>query len=509
MNQQNIRLVLKDLQRKLRSKDSKKTMEFIALALYPEFGNPKEAYAKKLYEIPRQFYVHELLRLVDIFVDVIEPYEAVLLILWNSEDELSSLKRLRRLPLFNNIDFQALVDMCERNVNEMWTSELKATLASESQKYVFQEVTVNSNDNVQQVLSLICTYDKFVGRDENRETVLQIIQDKHGARSIGLYGPGGIGKTALAHWITEYSLDHNLFEQAIWITAKDEFLDEINGIVQLSQVNISLDYILDKLLTLLDKKELTRLELEKKELSLGYILQKKSLLVVLDNLDSLEEGQREEIVSRLDKVLGRSRLIITSRYRLATKSVYPIDMEELTVEEIVQLLRQEGKEKNITSLKKASDKDLYELAGAIGGSPLLIRLVAGQLYDEPLSQILIYLRSARKKLEGTNELHPHYEIYKFIFRNSWQQMNKDADLQIVWICMGNFPANTGGKLNTITNLTVEHGIDSRKTLYVLKYLVSRSLVHKGGELGNERYFLHTNAKRFVLGDIVGVGQQWE
>src|SRR5678816_3336713 len=61
----------------------------------------------------------------------------------------------------------------------------------------------------------------FVGRNEEIEAILHSLQPNSRTFIIGVEGIGGVGKTALAIEVGHRCIENDLFESAIWISAKE------------------------------------------------------------------------------------------------------------------------------------------------------------------------------------------------------------------------------------------------------------------------------------------------
>src|SRR5690606_10618697 len=85
----------------------------------------------------------------------------------------------------------------------------------------------------------------------------------------------------------------------------------------------------------------------------------------------------------------------------------------------LQLIRQEAKRGGFTDLAAASDEDILKIYEVVGGNPLALKLIIGQLRFYSLSSVLS--RFAAKKLTETNE-----GIFDYIFREIWESLDDNS-----------------------------------------------------------------------------------
>lgn len=242
--------------------------------------------------------------------------------------------------------------------------------------------------------------EKFVGRREQQEIIKDIlgVPNENGI----VYGPGGIGKTALIQKISmclfedpEYALYNP--ENIIWVSAKTDLYDPHSGTIEPQAHNFtSFDDIVTAILEFFELETLHEYSLEeKKDLVLDVFLENPTLLI-LDNFETIQYNSPKEATEIIDffgKQVKRYlrnhpnnyKIIVTSReqipsgfQQIALKGLDPEDADEL----LDNWLEWYGED-----LTRNQRNEIYE---ATRGVPIVIKHCLGQLFEfrRPISQVL-------------------------------------------------------------------------------------------------------------------------
>jgi len=131
---------------------------------------------------------------------------------------------------------------------------------------------------------------------------------------------------------------------------------------------------------------------------------------------------------------------------------------------------------------------LHPLVNTVGGNPLALRLVTGQLHLLALPQVIENLREARgKKTE---------DLYRFIYWDAWQRL--PAEARDVLMLMPLF-AGDGADLAAISRVS---DLPHDPLMQALEYLVKLSLVNVAGDLHHRRYSIHRLTETFLLREVI-------
>jgi tetratricopeptide (TPR) repeat protein len=216
----------------------------------------------------------------------------------------------------------------------------------------------------------------FFGRETELNTIAEALS--HESRTWGalIDGPGGIGKTALAIRAA-YLAPINLFERKIFITAK---VRELTPEGEKPLKDFSRDNyfsMLDELALELGEDGIPRLAPNERANQLRMALGGKKTLIVFDNLETLQEGERDRLFQFLSRLPEGNKAIATSRRRRSDVDARAIRLDRLSADEALQLMNELAKNNSrLARENEAARRKLYEITN---GSPLLIKWVCGQL----------------------------------------------------------------------------------------------------------------------------------
>jgi hypothetical protein len=162
------------------------------------------------------------------------------------------------------------------------------------------------------------------------------------------------------------------------------------------------------------------------------------------------------------------------------------ELPELSQDDTLAFLRQEAQVRRLDALSQATDRQLHSIFEVVGGNPLALKLVVGQIASLPLSQVLDNLREARgKKIE---------ELYNFIYWQAWAALDNDGRQALL-----SMPLAQNG---AIDQLIAVSELEPDDLAQALEQLVSFSLVDVGGDLEQRRYRIHRLTETFLLNEVI-------
>jgi hypothetical protein len=233
--------------------------------------------------------------------------------------------------------------------------------------------------------------------------------------------------------------------------------------------------------------DINQMPLAQKRAAVKTLLNTERVLIVLDNLETIPNC--EELVANVLEILGRSKLLITSRHQVTDDRVYNIDLRGFSEDEGVTFLREEGEERGIESVASAARSSLTNIHEVTGGAPLAMKLVVGQLSRQPMEVVLNTLKEASPQGQA-------YELYHYIYRHSWEMLDMKARMALV--DMSVFPPGTGGAVKDVMSISQ---VGERDFWPAMDRLARLSLVDKRGLAGEERFSLHALTWNFIRSDI--------
>lgn len=304
-----------------------------------------------------------------------------------------------------------------------------------------------------------------------------------------LSGMGGLGKTAVAHATVRRILSTSVaFAEAGWVSAQHEIYQPAGWIKPLSKPALTADDLLSALARQLLPAEVREALTAQQALQeMEMLLRQTPHLVVIDNLETLADV--ETLLPTLRHLAGPSRFLITSRKALPGEpDIFQIPLPELNADDTLALLRYEAKSRNLKVMMDASDDALRPIYDTVGGNPLALQLVVGQVFIFALDHVLEGLREART--------HKEVNLYRFLYWTTWRQLSDTG--QEVLLSLPTF-AQIGAELPMIEQVCDVKGPALQKEL---EWLAQLSLVNVTGDLHIRRYGVHRLTQTFLMREVI-------
>lgn len=307
---------------------------------------------------------------------------------------------------------------------------------------------------------------------------------------IAIEGLGGIGKTTLAHaLITRLAQRSEGFADFGWISARQQTLTlDGNRIATAAGLpTLTVSRLVEALAGQLLGPGATPATVERALAALEARLHQAPHLIVIDNLETIADV--ESLALTLARFAGPSKFLLTSRetYQGPT-AIYHFPVPELSEADALALMRSEAQTRNLPHVAAATDTELQPIYATVGGNPLALRLVTGQLHLLSLTQVIANLREARgKKVD---------ELYRFIYWDAWRRL--PAAAQETLLLMPLF-AGDGADLAAIGRVS---DLTAEEVLAALEHLVKLCLVIVTGDLHNRRYSIHRLTETFLLKEVL-------
>lgn len=279
----------------------------------------------------------------------------------------------------------------------------------------------------------------FVGRETYLASLWQWFLDKFNPVKL-LAGIGGVGKTALARQFSEQVARAAPFgfQKIIWLSAKRQFYTAINGqYIPSSRIDFdSVDELLRQVcleLGLNDTEvpsDATREHLMESTMNALLLL---PALVVVDDIDSLEPEQQQDVFHTLISIFGRtagkspvgSRALLTARLDLGAAPGQVIRVKGLELDEFIEFVNMTSSSLDLTFPIDKSSKRIERFHKITEGSPTfassVLRLVAlGESIDHALTKW--------EKSDGE-------EVRRFAFQRELEQLPDSATNVLYALCM--------------------------------------------------------------------------
>jgi len=251
-------------------------------------------------------------------------------------------------------------------------------------------------------------FDSFIGRDRLKKEVLTAVRRDPRIWIVNVHGAGGVGKSALVNWAVYELYRQRAFEAIIQLTAKEAVLTP-KGIMRFGRSLYSLENLLDHILNAFQEGPSD--DLERKRATAIEILTAWDTLLVLDNMETVQDGRILDFVQNLP-VESKAKVLMTSRQKTGAWEL-PVPVDELAIPEVAEFLRIRTAEMGIDC---PHDQKTAEMVWQVtGGLPLAIQWVLGRCrLVGDLGEVL----SAVGERDSP--------VLEFSFRNIWTILSSDA-----------------------------------------------------------------------------------
>jgi transcriptional regulator with XRE-family HTH domain len=301
---------------------------------------------------------------------------------------------------------------------------------------------------------------------------------------LAIWGIGGIGKTSLANQLVRAVLATNRFYDVAWLNAKQEEFIPRRGIRLIHRPGLQATTFIDRLLEHLDPTlSLARSSQEKLAL-LTHWLKSRPYLIVIDNLETVADYQA--LLPTLRRLARPTKFLLTGREQI--EDVYTHHLGELSRSTTIAFLRYMGERQDLPALAQAPEPQLNEMYEVVGGNPLALKLIVGQLQSglRGLTHVLSNLKQAQGK--------PIAELYTFIYWQAWHDLRETT--RRLFILMPQIPNATAEDLARKSKLSEE------ELAQAIDELTTRSLVEVRGDLEAPYYALHRLTETFLLNEVI-------
>lgn len=330
----------------------------------------------------------------------------------------------------------------------------------------------------------------LVGIDEHLQQLVEMMSIPSPPWILAIEALGGTGKTALADALARSLIELGRVYDLAWIIAKQNIFNA-GGALDVSEVPaFHGDTLIDALcLHVLGPQAATLAQRERLSL-LTQRLKQHPHLIFLDNLEN--DADVRSVLPILRRLINPSRFVLTTRRSLYDEAdIFHYNLPELSEPNALKLIRNEATIRNLPEAVQASDADLRPIFATVGGNPLALRLVVGQLHIHALEAILDDLQSAHSNMAAT--------LYTHIYRRAWDHL---SELERKTLLMMPMVDETGGTLEMLTAISRLQVGDLQQAL---SRLVTYNLVESRGGLHQRRYTIHSLTRSFLHRQVA----RWE
>ncbi|MBD2203596.1 tetratricopeptide repeat protein [Calothrix sp. FACHB-1219] len=328
--------------------------------------------------------------------------------------------------------------------------------------------------------------DVFIGRKAEIARCMEALSPEERGWGVAIDGIGGMGKTALALEVAHLARKQALFDAYLFVSAKTTWLTT-EGVRLETLALSSLDSFCREFAKGLGQTDIVNItdSIERRRALLDA-LRGRRVLLIWDNLETLNTEERDMIAEFLRKLPTPNKAIITSRRRTG-ESALTIRLDRLLKEEALELMREKGRlyPRLAQELNATKPEILTALYEAAGGNPLALDWTLGQVAHKGYS-IGFALERLRNAANST-------DLYGFLFADAAETLSKNDCTVLSALAVFRTPA-TKAALADATDLA------PNEIQVAVEQLVTLSLVN---DLDGERFGLHPLTRTYIRAAISG------
>ena len=306
----------------------------------------------------------------------------------------------------------------------------------------------------------------------NADELVTLIES---SRIVAVEGHRGVGKTSIALQALRRFMERSTFGALAWITASAR-KDALRLSQVLDAVSLAIDFPFTAQATTAEKETLLADELERRKVR---------CLLLLDNYETVTDPDIEAFLFEPNRLPANLTVLLTLTGHLDRAGVTSYRLDELRAADAAEMFRDRLAR---DQLEQESDDDVAKLYEVVGGNPLAIEWIVGQMRaGGQLPRLLKLLK------EGKADVLPR------VFAQSWGGLNHKQRGLLTALSIFVRPALEEA-LQATSGLDEDGFHESLEALMRL-YLVKPLKMHeaKDSQLTGRRYLVHPFTRDFLEG----------
>ncbi len=271
-------------------------------------------------------------------------------------------------------------------------------------------------------------YKQFIKRNSYCAEVEKAIQSQR-TYVTSLTGIGGVGKTALACWMTLQAYERKWFDFIVSVSARDRaFTGE--GIVAAVPTLSSLDDLLHQICEttgLTEYDSIPKFEERLQRVREEILAQFRGLLFV-DNLETIDDPR---LLQFLEDLPIPTKVLLTSRKAKVRVANYPVEIGPFDEDEAVAFLEETSRAVGKDYIAEMTPAEIKILANGCDRIPLVIEWLVGRAKNA--ERVLAVAQSLAK--EGRHG----EELLEFSFRRIYEEMSQEQHAVLGVLAITNRP----------------------------------------------------------------------
>ncbi|MEM7130737.1 MAG: NB-ARC domain-containing protein [Chloroflexota bacterium] len=333
------------------------------------------------------------------------------------------------------------------------------------------------------------TYANLLGADIHIDKLKEVVLRAEPPHLILIEGIGGIGKTALLDAFIREVVAEGTYHEIGWFSPFPNHTINKADAESTRQKVITQEYLIHQLAYQLmpDPDLLANISYAQIFKSFHNHITNVPHLIVIDNIETFPD--MENLFPVLKELSNPTKFLLGSRINFYSfPSIYHFRTIELSKDNSIELIRREAELSNIPELVACKDAELLPIYDYLGGNPLALKLIVGQIRLHTINTVLDNLRNIRTSMIKN--------LFIFIYNRAWNSLDNTSKHVLSSIISTNEAVDSIDVLMKISNLELE------ETYHALSRLIEFNLVYTQGNIQERVYKISNLTRTFLQNQVI-------